>query len=76
MDLTNLLTVSEAVARAGYERKESRGAHFRDDYPLKDEAYGTFNIVIRKGRDGRMQVSREPLAPLSPELRQVIEEMQ
>jgi succinate dehydrogenase / fumarate reductase flavoprotein subunit len=76
MDLTNMLTVSEAIARAGYERKESRGAHFRDDYPLKDEAFGTFNIVIRKGRDGRMEVAREPLVPLTPELKQVIEEMQ
>ena len=76
MDLTNLLTVAEAIALAGYERKESRGAHFRDDYPLKDEAYGTFNIIVRKGRDGSMQISREPLVPLAPELKQIIEEMQ
>jgi succinate dehydrogenase / fumarate reductase flavoprotein subunit len=76
MDLTHLLTVSEAIALAGYERKESRGAHFRDDYPLKDEAYGTFNIIVRKGRDGSMQISREPLVPLAPELKQIIEEMQ
>lgn len=33
LDLENLLTVSEAVARAAIERKESRGGHFRDDYP-------------------------------------------
>ena len=33
LDLNNLLTVSEAVTRAALERKESRGAHFRDDYP-------------------------------------------
>ena len=76
MDLTNLLTVAEAITLAGYERKESRGAHFRDDYPLKDEAYGTFNIIVRKGRDGSMQISREPLVPLAPELKQIIEEMQ
>jgi len=76
MDLFNLLTVSQAVALAGYERKESRGAHFRDDYPLKDEAYGTFNITVKKGRDGSMQVAREPLIPLSADLKQVIEEMQ
>ncbi len=76
MDLTNLLTVAEAITLAGYERKESRGAHFRDDYPLKDEAYGTFNIIVHKGRDGSMQISREPLVPLAPELKQIIEEMQ
>jgi succinate dehydrogenase / fumarate reductase flavoprotein subunit len=76
MDLTNLLTVSQAIAMAGIERRESRGAHFRDDYPLKDEAYGTFNILVTKNRDGSMKISREPLVPLAPELKQVIEEMQ
>ncbi len=40
-DLGNLLTVSEAVTRSALERKESRGAHFRDDFPKKDEAFGT-----------------------------------
>src|SRR6185295_1969354 len=33
IDLHNLLTVSEAVTMAAIERKESRGAHFRDDFP-------------------------------------------
>ena len=33
---SNLLTVSEAVTRSALERKESRGAHFRDDFPEKD----------------------------------------
>ncbi len=37
LDLKNLLTVSEAITRAALERKESRGAQFRDDYPDKDE---------------------------------------
>ena len=33
LDLKNLLTVSEAITRAALERKESRGAQFREDYP-------------------------------------------
>jgi succinate dehydrogenase / fumarate reductase flavoprotein subunit len=74
IDLPNLLTVSEAVALAAIERKESRGAQFRDDFPAKSDAYSTFNIVIQKSADGAMQLSRSPLAPIPPELAQVIEE--
>ncbi|HEV2688454.1 MAG TPA: fumarate reductase/succinate dehydrogenase flavoprotein subunit [Bryobacteraceae bacterium] len=75
LDLANLLTVSEAIARAALLRKESRGAHFRDDYPEKDESFGTVNLIVRKGKDGEMQVTQEPVAPLTDEQRAVIEEM-
>jgi succinate dehydrogenase / fumarate reductase flavoprotein subunit len=74
LDLSNLLTVSEAVARCALERRESRGGHFRDDYPEKDAAFGTFNLVLRKGPDGEMQMTREPIPPLPPELQQIVEE--
>ena len=75
LDLPNLLTVSEAITRAALLRKESRGAHFRDDYPAKDETYGSFNLIVRQGKNGEMTVTREPLPPLSDELKKVIEEM-
>jgi succinate dehydrogenase / fumarate reductase, flavoprotein subunit len=75
LDLTNLLTVSEAITRAALERKESRGAHFRDDLPDKDPALGKVSIVLRKGRDGAMEVKREPLPEMPAELKQIIEEM-
>jgi succinate dehydrogenase flavoprotein subunit len=74
LDLDNLLTVSEAVTRAAIERRESRGGHFRDDYPEKDPAYARFNLLIRKGADGEMQLVREPIAEMPPELKRVIEE--
>jgi succinate dehydrogenase / fumarate reductase flavoprotein subunit len=73
-DLGNLLMVSEAIARSAIERKESRGGHFRHDYPDKDPAFATFNTVVKRGLAGEMQVSRAPLAPMPPELKQVIEE--
>ncbi len=75
LDLNNLLTVSEMVAKAALERQESRGAHFRDDYPSKDNKFGSFNIVIRKGPRGEMQIMREPIPPMPLELSQIIEEM-
>ncbi len=74
LDLGNLLTVSEAIARSAIERKESRGGHFRQDYPHKDPAYATFNITVRRDADGRMAVSRVPIPPMPAELKQVIEE--
>jgi len=75
LDLPNLLTVSEAVARAGLERRESRGAHFRLDYPDKDEAFGKVNIIIRKGADGSMGIRQDPVPELSREQAQIIEDM-
>jgi succinate dehydrogenase / fumarate reductase flavoprotein subunit len=74
LDLDNLLTVAEAIVLAGQARKESRGAHFRDDFPDKDPAYGAFNFVVRKGADAGMELERVPLAEMPAELRQVIEE--
>jgi succinate dehydrogenase / fumarate reductase flavoprotein subunit len=74
MDLKNLLTISEAIARAALERKESRGGHFRLDYPEKDPASATFNIVLRKGADGAMQLTRETIPPMPADLQNAIEE--
>jgi succinate dehydrogenase / fumarate reductase flavoprotein subunit len=74
LDLDNLLIVSEAITRAAIERRESRGGHFREDYPEKDSSAGRFNIVVRKGPDGEMQLSREPIAEMPAELKRVIEE--
>ena len=74
LDLRNLLTVSEAVARAAIMRQESRGAHFREDYLAKDDAWGKQNIVIRKAPDGVMQVGCEPIPQLRTDLVQIIED--
>jgi succinate dehydrogenase / fumarate reductase flavoprotein subunit len=75
LDLSNLLTVSEIVTYAALERKESRGAHFRDDFSSKDEQAGKFNIVARKGQNGEVRLTREPIPPMRDDLQQIIEEM-
>lgn len=74
MDLPNLIDISEAIARAALERRESRGGHFRDDYPEKDPAFGAFNIVLTRRADGGMDLTRQPVTPLPTELQQIIEE--
>lgn len=75
LDLHCLLTVSEAIARCGIVRKESRGGHFRDDYPDKVERFGKLNLVARKAADGSMQVEEIPLPEMPAELKQIIAEM-
>jgi succinate dehydrogenase / fumarate reductase flavoprotein subunit len=74
LDLQNLLTVAEAVTRSAIERKESRGGHFRDDYPEKNNDYAGFNIVVRRAGDGSMLVERKLIAPMRDDLKQIIEE--
>jgi len=74
LDLHNLLTVSEIVARAALTRKESRGAHFRDDYPEKSDHWGGVNLWVVRGPDGAAQVREVPVKPMPDELKQVIEE--
>jgi fumarate reductase flavoprotein subunit len=51
LELEKMLLVSEIVARASLEREESRGAHFRADYPLEDRKLGNSNIVSNRRSD-------------------------
>jgi succinate dehydrogenase / fumarate reductase flavoprotein subunit len=74
LDLRNLLDVSEMIARSAVERKESRGGHFREDYPDKQAEFGTFNFGTERSADGAMQVTRIPLPEMPAELKQIIEE--
>jgi succinate dehydrogenase / fumarate reductase flavoprotein subunit len=73
LDLRSLLTVAECSALAALERKESRGGHTRDDHPYTDDAWGKINCVLRL-RNGTLQLTREPLPEMPPELRGLLQE--
>jgi succinate dehydrogenase / fumarate reductase flavoprotein subunit len=75
LDLKNLLVVSEAITRAALDRKESRGAQFREDYPDKDDRFSKVNTIVQKSADGAMAVRLEPLPEMPDYLREIIEEM-
>ena len=73
LDLASLLVVSECVTLAALERKESRGAHTRDDHPKPDPELGKVKVVVR-ARDGGLAVTREPLEEMPDDLKQLFEE--
>jgi succinate dehydrogenase / fumarate reductase, flavoprotein subunit len=75
LELKHMVTVAEAIARAAKERKESRGGHFREDFPEKSEEFGKINITIQKDSAGNMEVRRIPKAPLREDLQAIINEM-
>src|SRR6185295_4657036 len=73
IDLRNLLAVSEAIARSAIERRESRGGHFREDYPDKVAEYATINMMVKQ-TPGGMELTRIAIPPIPDHLKQVIEE--
>ncbi|GAB3421971.1 succinate dehydrogenase flavoprotein subunit [Flindersiella endophytica] len=73
LDLQNMLLVSECIAKAALERKESRGGHTRDDYPMTDPEWGTKNIVLRL-QNGEVDLSTQPLPEMPDELKVLFEE--
>jgi len=72
LDLRPLLATSEAIALAALERKESRGAQTREDFPQTDPELGKINIVLRM-KNGEPYVDRGPLEPLPQDLRSLVE---
>jgi len=72
-DLKAMLTVSEAVALSALERKESRGAHSRIDYPNYDEQWSKLNNIVSRDGD-RMNLSHVPIAEMPSDLRAILDE--
>ncbi|MCI0687280.1 MAG: fumarate reductase/succinate dehydrogenase flavoprotein subunit [Sporichthyaceae bacterium] len=73
LDLTNMLRVSECIAMAALERKESRGGHTRNDYPMADPEWAKVNIVLRED-DDQITLYHQPLPAMPPELASLFEE--
>jgi succinate dehydrogenase / fumarate reductase flavoprotein subunit len=72
-DLKSMLTVSEAVALSALERKESRGAHSRIDYPNYDDTWSRQNNVITREGDS-MELKQRPTGEVPTDLKRILEE--
>ena len=75
LDLRHLLTVSEAIVTSALARKESRGGHFRDDFPGKSAEQGCANLVLERNRAGAMELQSVAIPPMRDDLRRIVEEM-
>lgn len=58
LELENLLTVAEIMARAALMRTESRGSHYREDCPARDDTNWQLSIVSRRSEAGHVQEKR------------------
>jgi succinate dehydrogenase/fumarate reductase flavoprotein subunit len=60
-ELSHMLLNAEMKLRAGLYRAESRGTHFREEFPFRDDEQWFCWVLIRKGADGGMELSKRPL---------------
>jgi succinate dehydrogenase / fumarate reductase flavoprotein subunit len=70
-DLRSMLVNAEALLRCALERKESRGAHARSDYPETDDQLTSINCVVEKTPAG-MQVRAERRPPMPEYLAEAV----
>jgi succinate dehydrogenase / fumarate reductase flavoprotein subunit len=66
-DLRFMLVISEAIVRGAIERRESRGAHWRTDFPNADPNFGKLNLIALKDGDA-MRISTRPVPEMPDEL--------
>jgi succinate dehydrogenase/fumarate reductase flavoprotein subunit len=77
LNLDSLLTVSDLIVASAMQRKESRGAHYRSDYPETDDHHYLQNVYVQR-QDDDMRLWLEPVqftrlqppAPTAPALEQ------
>ncbi|HEY5229582.1 MAG TPA: FAD-binding protein, partial [Galbitalea sp.] len=75
LDLRNMLLVSECVARAALDRKESRGGHTREDYPATDPSWGKINVLCKLDDAGTgVEVFHQDLPVMPDDLKALFEE--
>jgi L-aspartate oxidase len=51
-ELQNMLTVTRLMAAAAQQRQESRGVHFRTDFPASDPQLDGRHIAVQRASDG------------------------
>jgi len=73
LDLKNVILASELVLKSALRRKESRGAHFREDYKEMDEKYKV-NIRCFKNENGEVSIETRPIQEVSEGVQKALDE--
>ncbi len=71
-DVQFMLELCEAILRSAIERQESRGAHWRLDFPDQSPEWGRKNMIVVR-QDGQMRVTMRPVPPMPAELARLLE---
>ena len=71
-DVRFMLTLAEAIFRCAIEREESRGSHWRLDFPDLNTEWGRKNMIAVK-EGSRMAVHTRPVAQMPPELTRLVQ---
>jgi succinate dehydrogenase / fumarate reductase flavoprotein subunit len=74
IDLPGMIEITETIVVSAIERKESRGAHSRTDFPKKDDAWGKVNLVAKKVNGG-VVLERVGVPLVPPRFIRIIERM-
>ncbi|GGX32221.1 fumarate reductase [Pigmentiphaga litoralis] len=60
LNLRNLISVSQVIVEAALAREDSRGAHFREDFPQAGDL-ATSSYTVARFKEGRIALTREPV---------------
>ena len=61
LELDNLLLTSEAIALSAWYREESRGTHYREDFPERNDTDWLCNVLVRQRVDGTLEPRKAPV---------------
>jgi succinate dehydrogenase / fumarate reductase flavoprotein subunit len=68
LDLRNMLAVCECIAKAALLREESRGGHTRDDFPAMSAEWRKVNLICSLTGSNDVEVTKQPMVPMRPDL--------